>query len=196
MAVTDNQQTIQHLASTILQIHEYVDYIQIREKDRTANEIYGLCKQLIGEGVEKEKIIINDRLDIAALLNVNNVHLPGRGLPVDQVKNLNPHHFAGVSVHSQKEAENAQKNKADYVLYGHCFQTNSKKGKPPVELQSIKQIKERLSIPLFVIGGITEERLEQVADLGADGVAVMSAIFSSPNPLESVKKLSERCRTL
>lgn len=196
MAVTDDQHTIKKLTSIILRIHEYVDYIQIREKSRTANEIYILCKQLIDEGVKKEKIIINDRLDVAALLNIKNIHLPGSGLPMEQVKKLNPHHFAGVSVHNQKEAEAAQKNKADYVLYGHCFQTNSKKGKTPIELKSIKQIKERLSIPLFVIGGITEERVEQLADLGADGVAVMSAIFSSSNPVESVKKLRERCRKL
>lgn len=73
------------------------------------------------------------------------------------------------------------------------FRQTAKKGKPPIELQSIKKIKKQLSIPLFVIGGITEGRVEQLADLGADGVAVMSAIFSSSNPLESVKKLNERC---
>ncbi|WP_235851960.1 thiamine phosphate synthase [Niallia nealsonii] len=193
MAVTDNQHSMENLMSIILKIHEYVDYIQIREKSRTANEVYTLGKRLIDEGVAKEKLIINDRIDVATLLNIKNVHLPGNGLPVEQVKKLNSQYFAGVSVHSQEEAQIAQKNKADYVLYGHCFQTNSKKGKPPIELQSIKKIKKQLSIPIFVIGGITEDRVEQLADLGADGVAIMSAIFSSSNPLESVKKLNERC---
>jgi thiazole tautomerase (transcriptional regulator TenI) len=149
--------------------------------------------KLLEEGVDKKKIIINDRLDVALLLDIPTIHLPGAGLPITEVKKKLPEKKIGIPVHSIAEARSANRDGADYMLYGHCFQTNSKKGKPPISIESITQIKKEISIPLFVIGGITEERVGTLHHYGADGIAVMSAIFSAPNPLKAVKKLHERC---
>ncbi|MFT8319669.1 MAG: thiamine phosphate synthase [Bacillus sp. (in: firmicutes)] len=194
IAVTDNQHSIDELACKILKIHTFVDYIHIREKSKPARDVFMLCVRLLQQGVDKKKLVINDRLDVASLLSIDNVHLPGSGLPVKEVKNFFPEKTIGTSVHSIEEAIQANRDGADYILYGHCFKTNSKKGKPPIAIESIEKIKRELSIPLFVIGGITEERVEVVHQYGADGIAVMSTIFSSADPLEEVKKLQERCK--
>ena len=193
MAVTDNKHSIEKLSSILLEIHPYVDYIQIREKAKSPKEIYLLCERLLKEGIPGQKIIVNDRLDIATLLSLTQVHLPANGLPMSQVKNIYPKLSIGASVHNQKEAALAEKGQADYVIYGHCYPTNSKKGKPPIALSTISEIKRVVSIPLYGIGGITAERVGELANLGADGVAIMSAIFSASDPLKAVKRIRERC---
>ena len=79
MAVTDDLHSVSELASIIIQIKDAVDFVQIREKTKTVQEIILLLQLLEDGGVKKEKIIINDRLDIALLMNIPNVHLPERG---------------------------------------------------------------------------------------------------------------------
>ncbi|NMO75474.1 thiamine phosphate synthase [Niallia alba] len=180
MAVTDNTHSLEKLLSILLEIHPYVDYVQIREKAKSPIEIYTLCERLLKEGVPIDKIIVNDRLDIATLLSLKNVHLPSNGL----------------SVNSKEEAILAERSQTDYVIYGHCYSTNSKEGKPPVTLSTISEIKSELSVPLYAIGGITEERVGKLAELGADGVAIMSAIFSASDPLMAIKRIRERCETI
>lgn len=196
MAVTDNNHSLEELSSILLKIHPYVDYVQIREKSKSPQEIYLLCEELLKEGVPEHKIIVNDRLDVATLLSLTQVHLPANGLPATQVKMIYPKLSIGVSVHSQKEAVLAEKSQVDYMIYGHCYPTNSKKGKQPIELSTISEIKRATASPLYVIGGITEERIGELANLGADGVAIMSAIFSAAYPLEVVKRIRERCEEL
>ncbi len=193
MAVTNGCQEINELMKSIIQIHPYVDFIQIREKQRSAGELCQLGKRLINEGVPKEKLLMNDRMDVALLLQLQQLHLPGNGLPLEQVNESYPHLNAGISIHNIEEALRAEKQGAAYMLYGHCFPTDSKKGKEPISLSSIRDIKRSVSIPLFVIGGIDEDRIEQVASYGADGAAVMSAIFASSNPADAAKRLKERC---
>lgn len=193
MAVTDNKHSFERLSSILLEIHPYVDYVQIREKAKSPKEIYLLGERLLKEGIPARKIIINDRLDVAALLSLTHVHLPGNGLPIQPVKNIYPTLSIGVSVHSQQEAIIAENVRADYVIYGHCYPTDSKKGKIPIALSSITGIKRDLTIPLYAIGGINEERVGQLASLGVDGVAIMSAIFSASQPLRAVQRIRERC---
>ncbi|MEM5590674.1 thiamine phosphate synthase [Niallia circulans] len=60
-------------------------------------------------------------------------------------------------------------------------------------MSSITGIKRDLTIPLYAIGGINEERVGQLASLGVDGVAIMSAIFSASQPLRAVQRIRERC---
>ncbi|WP_400244686.1 thiamine phosphate synthase [Niallia sp. JL1B1071] len=196
MAVTDNKHSLKELSAILLEIHPYVDYLQIREKAKSPKEIYWLCDDLLKEGVPGSKIIVNDRLDIVTLHALKNVHLPTSGLSVNHVKTRFPEMFIGVSVHSKEEAVLADKRNADYVLYGHCYPTNSKKGKQPIILSTISEIKRKISIPLYAIGGITEERIGELANFGVDGVAIMSAIFSSSHPLKTVKSIRERCDEL
>ena len=94
----------------------------------------------------------------------------------------------GRSVHSLEEAIQAEKEGSDYVLYGHCFETNSKKGLAPNGIQTLVEMKKELSIPVYAIGGITEYELIALQQVKADGIAVMSGIFSAKNPKESAKQ--------
>lgn len=185
IAVTDDSHTVDELAFKIIQIKDVVDFVHIREKSKTPKQILFLLKLLKEGGVGKEKIVLNDRLDIAVLRQITNIHLPGHGLPVKEVKSMFPNMQVGRSVHSLEEAIRVEREGADYVLYGHCFNTNSKKGLAPNGIYTISKMKKELTIPVYAIGGITPERIEALQELSADGIAVMSGIFSVNDPKQS-----------
>lgn len=181
MAVTDGLHSVSNTASKIIEIKDTIDFVQIREKSKTAQEIVTLLKFLEEGGVEKEKIILNDRLDIALLMSIPTIHLPEQGLPLKIVKHHFPKMRVGRSVHSFEGAQKAQNDGADYVLYGHCYETNSKKGKVPNGIDPIMEMKKRLSIPIYAIGGISLDKVHALREIKADGIAVMSGIFSVEN---------------
>lgn len=191
MAVTDDCQSILELAQKITHIHRSVDFIQIREKSKTVREVMTLLEYLDEGGVPKEKLIVNDRLDIALCSGIQTVHLPEMGLPVQRVKEQFPNLHIGKSVHDYEGAKEAKRQGADYVLYGHCFETNSKKGKASNGLAPIIEMKESLTIPVFAIGGIQVNRLQALRDVEADGIAVMSGIFSARNPAAEAQQFRE-----
>jgi thiazole tautomerase (transcriptional regulator TenI) len=191
MAVTDDRHPVSELASLIIGIKDIIDFVQIREKTKNVQEIIRLLEHLEDGGVKKEKIIINDRLDIALLMKIPNLHLPEQGLPVKKVKAHFPHLRIGRSVHSLEKAKEAEKDGVDYVLYGHCFETNSKKGKIPNGMDPIIEMKEELHIPVYAIGGITVDRIEALRQVKADGIAVMSGIFSAENPFALTRQFDE-----
>jgi thiazole tautomerase (transcriptional regulator TenI) len=191
MAVTDDRQSVRDLASKIIGIKDMIDFVQIREKTKTAEEIIILLQYLEKGGVEKDKIILNDRLDIALLMGIQSVHLPEKGLPVKMVKQNFPHIRVGRSVHSYEGAKKAERDGADFCLYGHCFETDSKKGKTPNGIQPILKMKQELRIPVYAIGGITLNKIDTLQQVKADGIAVMSGIFSAENPFSSTKQYYE-----
>ncbi|MFJ7975683.1 thiamine phosphate synthase [Peribacillus sp. JNUCC 23] len=191
MVVTDDMQSVRDLASKIIGIKDKIDMVQIREKTKTAQEIITLLQYIEDGGVEKDKIILNDRLDIALLMGIPSVHLPEKGLPVKMVKQNFPHIRVGRSVHSYEGAKKAERDGADYVLYGHCFETNSKKGKTPNGIQPILEMKEELRIPVYAIGGITLNKIDTLQQVKVDGIAVMSGIFSAEKTVSSTKQYYE-----
>lgn len=191
MVVTDDMHSVPDLASMIIGIKEKIDFVQIREKTKTAQEIINLLQYIEEGGVEKDKIILNDRLDIALLMGIQSVHLPEKGLPVKMVKQNFSHIRVGRSVHSYEGAKKAERDGADYCLYGHCFETNSKKGKTPNGIQPILKMKNELRIPVYAIGGITLNKIETLQQVNADGIAVISGIFSAEEPFSSTKQYYE-----
>ncbi|WP_332649930.1 thiamine phosphate synthase [Lysinibacillus sp. 54212] len=191
MAVTDDSHTVVELAKKILQIQHNVDFIQIREKTKTVKEVIALLQHLDESGIDKEKLILNDRLDIALCCGIGAVHLPEKGLPVQKVKELYPYIKVGKSVHDYEGAQEAERQGADYVLYGHCFETNSKKGMAPNGLAPILEMKKSLAIPVFAIGGINVDRVQELQHIQADGIAVMSGIFSAENPFTAASQFYE-----
>ena len=191
MVVTDDCQPVLQLAQNIMHVQYSVDFIQIREKTKTVKEVLTLLEYLDEAGVPKEKVIINDRLDIALCSGIQTVHLPENGLPVQRVKERFPHLKIGKSVHDYEGAKEAERQGADYVLYGHCFATNSKKGKAPNGLTPISEMKKSLTIPVFAIGGIQLNRVPALHDVQVDGIAVMSGIFSAQQPFAKASEFKE-----
>lgn len=169
-----------------LVIQAGIDVVQFRHKGsytqqilETGREIRLLCRNA------KIPFIVNDRSDIALELEADGVHLGQFDLPISAVRRLlGPNKIIGGTASTIDEALAIEAAGADYVGFGHIFPTISKqKNYPPIGLESIKKIKEKLKIPLIAVGGISENNADSVLKQGADGIAVISAVTQSDDPL-------------
>jgi thiamine-phosphate pyrophosphorylase len=97
----------------------------------------------------------------------------------------------GVSVHSADEALRAASLRAAYVLAGHIFQTESKAARAPRGLRFLSELCERLPIPVYAIGGISEANIAQIRQTGAAGACLMSSFMSCADPAAHLKSLQD-----
>lgn len=117
-------------------------------------------------------LIVNDRADLALALDAAGVHLPATGMPVSAARRLMEWRFVGVSCHSVAEAIRAEEDGADYVTLSPIFPTASKPGYgPPLGLHQLKTAAHALKIPVFALGGISDENKQDCLEAGAWGVA-------------------------
>ncbi|ONK21316.1 hypothetical protein BLX87_22470 [Bacillus sp. VT-16-64] len=186
IAVTNDRWPIKKVGQIMVEAEPFVDHFIIREKSKTADECMQLIQLVLREGVSSEKLIVNDRVDVAVAANIRRVHLPGRGLDVQTVKRCFPRLLAGCSVHSATEADQAIAGGADWILYGHVFETASKGHLPPRGLEEFSEISVKYDgAEIYAIGGIKPEHIPELNAAGASGIAVMSAIFESKDPLSA-----------
>jgi thiamine-phosphate pyrophosphorylase len=100
----------------------------------------------------------------------------------------------GVSVHSSEEARYAAEHGAAYLIAGHVFTTDCKKGLEGRGLEFLNDVCGVVHIPVYGIGGITEHNIAAVAKTGAAGACLMSSLMQSPNPAALVEDLRSRAR--
>lgn len=176
-----------------------VDAVQIREKDLSSKDLLELALKLREITKNKALLIINDRVDIAFLANADGIHLGRNSMSLSEVKKLkdkfNYPMLTGVSCHSIKDIIKAEENKADYVFLGPVFWTSSKaKYGNPLGIDTLRKAREKTKIKIIAIGGINDNNAGECMDAGADGVAVISSIFASSNPMVSAKKIFEKIK--
>lgn len=185
--ITTGQQPEDQLIEIVTNIHPYVDRIHLREKKKTAKELAQIVMALIKKGVPKEKLIINDRVDVAVALQLKGVQLAYHSLNAKLVKESFPSLTVGCSIHSMKEAMDAQSDVADYAIYGHIFETVCKPQSLPRGLKELEEIVKKVRIPIIAIGGIKPNNVEDILQVGANGIAVMSGVFLADDPIHAAK---------
>ncbi|MEK3710690.1 thiazole tautomerase TenI [Bacillus sp. FSL K6-1005] len=195
-AITDDRKPVEDLVRSIIAIQDEVDYIHIRERSKSAADILKLLELISEGGVDKQKLVMNGRVDIALFSNIHRVQLPSCSFSPKQVRARFPHLHIGRSVHSLEEALQAEKDDADYVLFGHVFETDCKQGLKGRGVSLLSEIKQRISIPVISIGGMTPAKLREMKQAGSDGIAVMSGIFSSDDPLEAARRYSRKLKEI
>lgn len=167
-----------------------VKYIQLREKRLPTRKILDMAywmKELTRQ--YGAKLLINDRVDIALAVGADGIHLGQKSLPVQAVRKITGDKFLiGVSTHGIKEALEAEKGGADFITLGPIYNTPSKlRYSNPIGIDVLKQVVSKISIPALAIGGIKTDRVKEVLDAGADGIALISGILGEKN----IKEKSE-----
>ena len=161
--------------------------IILREKDLPFDELLLLAKKVkaITDGTTT-KLIISQSVDIAI-----EIEAAGVQLSFEPFTNMKRQYngLIGVSVHSIEEAVRAEALGASYLLAGHIFNTECKKGIEPRGITLIKDIKSNTNSPLIAIGGIHENNINDVYESGAQGVALMSSIMEAEDCFKKVSKL-------
>lgn len=168
-------------------IHPYIDMLHIREKNWTGAELIETVDELSAAGIPLRKLSINDRADIACMKHVRGVQLGHHSAPVGLVKEHFPSLKIGSSAHSMQEARLACDEGADFLLYGNVYETTSKPGKQGTGIANLEDIVLNIPLPVIAIGGITPGRVADIVRTGAKGVAVLSGIFLSEDPLEAAR---------
>jgi len=168
-----------------------VKAIQLREKDlptRLLLELaYELRKLTRAYGA---RLLINDRVDLCLAVEADGVHLRAEGLPLKQVRSLlGPEKLIGVSTHSVQEALKAQREGADFIVLGPIYFTPSKVSYgSPLGFMILQAARRAgVTLPIFAIGGLTSERVQEIRSAGADGAAVISAILTAENVQQAAK---------
>jgi thiamine-phosphate pyrophosphorylase len=169
-----------------------VDWIQLREKDLSARELADLAGGALRCIAGAAALLINDRLDIACACRASGVHLGERSLPVQEARQLaglrcaGRDFLVGASVHSLEAAQEAESEGADYVIFGPIFATPSKDTfGAPQGLAKLREVCQRVAIPVLAIGGITVETASECLSAGASGIAAIR-LFQDAQDINSV----------
>ena len=159
-----------------------VTMLQLREKEADGKEFLEKAMNL-RELTRKYgvKFIINDRIDIAMLCDADGVHLGQSDIPAKEARKLMPGKIIGVSCRTVEEAEKAKEDGADYLGVGDTFGTQTKLDAKRVSLDTLKDIKEKVNLPITAIGGLNLDNLDYVKKCNIDGYAVISAILAKEN---------------
>lgn len=172
--------------------------VQLRDKVRSKKEILPIARQLQTLCTQNDVLfIVNDYPDIAIAADADGLHLGQDDLPVEAArKMLPPGKIIGCSATSVEQAINAQSEGADYVAIGAIYPTLSKtSATTPVKvvgLETLRRVKEVVTLPLVAIGGITKDKTPEVIAAGADSVAVISAVVGAESPEEASRQIVDK----
>ncbi len=195
--ITDRKQTRLPLPEAVrLALLGGVRAIQLREKDLPVRELLSLALGM--RTVTREfgaKLFINDRVDVAAAVEADGVHLGHESMPPEAVRKIvRRKMLVGVSAHTPAEAKEAEKGGADFITFGPVFETPSKRRYgAPAGIESLKTVKHLIKIPVFGLGGINQENLRDVMKTGADGVSMISAIFGAEDIRSAAAEMVRSC---
>lgn len=155
------------------------DWLILREKDLPPSDYMILAHRVIDLCSAKDKLcILHSWPDVARELGCKNIHLPLEKLRQMNSEEKSFFRILGVSVHSPEEAREARALGATYVIFGHVFATNCKKGLEPRGLDSLGACCAGVDCPVYGIGGINEKNYGDCMKTGAAGVCVMSGYMS------------------
>ena len=171
-----------------------VTCIQLGEKDCSTLEFIEQARTIKNFlGARKIPLIINDRLDVALAVGADGVHLGQSDMPLEMARKIaGPSMLIGISAESDQDAIEAENGGADYLGVSPIYATPTKTDTaPPLGLQGLREIKNRVKIPLVGIGGLNKSNAAEVIRNGADGVAVVSAIVAADDPETAAMNLKQ-----
>jgi thiamine-phosphate pyrophosphorylase len=162
--------------------------VQLRLKNAMPREVVDIARALIA--AVDVPVIVNDRADIALAAGAAGVHVGETDLPVVAIRRFAPAGFViGASLGGDRELENAKD--ADYVGIGPLFSSGSKlDAGDALGIDGFKRLAALCELPAIAIGGITLDRVPQIMDAGAAGVAAINAIFKGADPEGATRLLA------
>ena len=166
--------------------------IQLRMKDEPARLMVGTARLLATlcqtAGVT---FIVNDRVDVAMIVEADGVHVGQDDLPAEDVRRLLGRGvLLGVSAATVQEARAAERAGADYLGVGAIYATATKADAgAPVGLARIRELRRAVGLPLVAIGGISADNAAQVIAAGAQGVAVITAVTLAEDMAEAARRV-------
>ena len=170
-------------------------FVQLREKDALFDEIVALGRELKeicrDHGVP---FVIDDNIEAVIAIGADGVHVGQEDAAcADARAALGPDAIVGVSAQTVEQALKAQAEGADYLGVGALIPTPTKPDAVDVTFDELARICAAVDIPVVGIGGLNERTISSLEGCGADGAAVVSAIFAADDCKEAARKLRAAC---
>ncbi len=169
--------------------------IQLRDKKASDRQFYFTACELRDMTRRVGALfLVNDRVDVAAVVGADGVNIGQTDLPVDAVRKLlGDDAIIGVSADCLEQALEAQKAGADYVGFGPVFPTTTKLDAGEVTgLDELALVCQAVDIPVVAIGGISIENIALVAAAGATCAAVVSAVVCAEDMVRATEELQRK----
>ena len=171
-------------------------FIQLRDHNASPEELKKqaislrkLCKTY------HVPFVIDDNVELAKELDLDGVHIGQADMPCSEARKLlGPDKIIGVSAQTVEHALKAQEDGADYLGVGPVFPTNTKPGAATVPFETVQAISHAVNLPFVIIGGLNESSISRMKHCGANGVAVVSAIFAAKDIQLASKALCEEIK--
>ena len=194
--VISNPTSIENEHAIINQLFdEGLEIFHLRKKEYSENEIIKFI-ELIPEKYFN-RIVLHSHYHLAKEYNLRGIHVPVN------TQNESAYGTLSISFHSLGEIETFDK-KFDYGFLSPLFDSISKDGYQSnlnlIEVKKYFQTYKPLSplgkagerLFLIALGGIDEDKIDKVKELGFSGIALLGSIWQSENPLEKFKRISEK----
>ncbi len=160
-----------------------VDLVQVRQPFLEGSDLLALTRNIVtATAASRMRTVVNDRADVAIAASAHGVHLPERGAPAARVRATVPDGFLiGRSVHSVAAAVEAEQHGgSDYLVFGSVFESTSKPaGHTAAGVKALHAVCEAVRLPVIAIGGITTQRIADVARAGAAGFAAIGLFMET-----------------
>lgn len=168
--------------------------VQLREKDCLGKEFLEKARELRKLTRKYNALfIINDRVDIAILVDADGVHVGQSDIPAKEVRRLiGKDKILGVSARTVEEAVKAREDGADYLGVGAMFTTSTKLDAKHVTHEVLCEIQKSVDIPIVAIGGLTLENIHLIKPFNLAGYAVISSILKENDIYGECKKWSKK----
>mgnify|MGYP000048798401 CR=1 FL=1 len=172
-----------------------VGVLQLRMKTGSAAAMLAVLDELRArfpvEDPASPRLIVNDRLDVALAGRAHGAHLGQDDLPLAAARRLCPPGFLlGISTHDEEQAAAAMRGGADYIGFGPIYKTGTKLNPDPiVGIERLAGICRWATVPVVAIGGITLDRVGEVAAAGAHAAAVIGAVNYAADVLEAAQRV-------
>ena len=192
-AITDRHwtgtQTLEQQVDDVLK--NGATFLQIREKNMPHDELVkeAICIKEIAAKYNVP-VVIDDDIYAVMEAGVDGIHIGQNDMDyVEARKLLGDNKIIGMTAPSVTLAKKAEELGADYIGAGAVFNTSTKKDTKPLELSTLKEICNSVSIPVVAIGGIDHSNVRKLKGTDIDGVAVISALFGASDPGEATREL-------
>jgi thiamine-phosphate pyrophosphorylase len=171
-----------------------VPMLQLRDKQLSDEVLLDRCRVALALArrhapAAPPLVIVNDRVEVALAAAADGVHLGASDMPVGEARRrLGPTVLIGRTAHSLAEADAAIAAGADYLGVGPCFPSATKSFARHAPREFLAAA-AALPVPVFAIGGIDGERIDELVGLGLTRIAVAAAVTAAAEPAEAVRAI-------
>ena len=168
-----------------------VDVVQLREKHLEARPLLARA-EVVSEVCRRYGVpfVLNDRPDLALEAGADGVHVGQEDAPVALARRiLGPDAIVGLSTHGPDDLADATSQDVTYLSAGPVEPTPTKPGRAGTGLAYASLANERATVPVFVTGGVTPEKIPALVAAGVRHFVVVRYLTQAGDPGQAAHDL-------